>query len=557
VTRATVLKAVVARAQRNALDPALVAAVVEQESDFDPLAYREEPHLGDASRGLMQLLYSTARGLGYNGPPDGLFDIETNLQLGSSFLRHLLHRYGDQRSALAAYNAGEPAVDSKGWECVRRYVEKTQGRIERLRLEIETLALGETPIAPEPYRRFPLPVPFVSQLEPDGLGYNNCGPACVTMALAYNGVAAGTRDTMHRVAEEIRKAPWNSRTYTSFQQMKAGAQQWKVPCRELVTWDQAYATLDGGQPVMILLRNELLRPRLYDLGPSFDGPHFILLLGYDEDTFHISDPLRVYGRGPGTYARPSVHLAAAHYDPARIHALAIDRVPPGWSEDGDEDEPPIAISDSELKAYLESRGQGVNMDTALIKLACLSYRRRETRGPAIGDEFAAISPDGRAVVRQHFTGGTAEYDPETGQLGWVEVVLHPDALPSPLPPPSPVPTTTSDTTQEEEVMRLLQVSAEEVRAYFEQLVATQGQGLNMETAIMKRAVLAYRRGEGRGPATSGEYPALTPDSRNVIRQDFTAGIAEYDPNTGEVRWVDIVAEPSALRERQPPRSPSP
>ncbi|CAA9250449.1 MAG: hypothetical protein AVDCRST_MAG77-2050 [uncultured Chloroflexi bacterium] len=38
-----------------------------------------------------------------------------------------------------------------------------------------------------------------------------------------------------------------------------------------------YATLDSGQPVMILLRNESLQPRLYDRGPSFDAPHFITL----------------------------------------------------------------------------------------------------------------------------------------------------------------------------------------------------------------------------------------------------------------------------------------
>ncbi len=214
----------------------MAAAVVEQESDVGPQAYRDELHLGDASPGLMQLLFATARGLGYGGPPEGLYDVDTNLRLGCGFLRHLLHRYGEQRSARAAYNAGEPNVDHKGWQCVRHYVEKAQGRMARLRQEIA--ALGETGPKPasEPYRWFPLPVPFVSQLEHDGLGYNNnCGPACVTMALAYNGIVEGSRDTMHRVAEHIRRAPWNNRAYTSFQQTKAAAAERNIPNDELFT----------------------------------------------------------------------------------------------------------------------------------------------------------------------------------------------------------------------------------------------------------------------------------------------------------------------------------
>ncbi|MER3405720.1 MAG: hypothetical protein C4345_10255 [Chloroflexota bacterium] len=69
----------------------------------------------------------------------------------------------------------------------------------------------------------------------------------------------------------------------------------------------------------------------------------------------------------------------------------------------------------------------------------------------------------------------------------------------------------------------------------------------METAIMKRAALAYRRGETRGPALCDEYLALAPDGRTVVRPDFSAGIAEYDPATGDVVWVEVVLHPEALR----------
>jgi hypothetical protein len=72
------------------------------------------------------------------------------------------------------------------------------------------------------------------------------------------------------------------------------------------------------------------------------------------------------------------------------------------------------------------------------------------------------------------------------------------------------------------------------KAYFEQL----GTGVNMETAIMKRAALAYKRDEGRGPALSGEYEY----SIGHIRQDFTAGSLDYNVATGEVNWAELNLE---------------
>lgn len=86
------------------------------------------------------------------------------------------------------------------------------------------------------------------------------------------------------------------------------------------------------------------------------------------------------------------------------------------------------VSDDEIKRYLEQLGQPVNMDTAIMKRAALAYRRGETRGPALSDEYLALAPDGRAVVRQDFTAGIAEFDPASGEVAWVEVVLHPEAL---------------------------------------------------------------------------------------------------------------------------------
>lgn len=95
-------------------------------------------------------------------------------------------------------------------------------------------------------------------------------------------------------------------------------------------------------------------------------------------------------------------------------------VPPDTPTPG-EDETVVDISDEDLKAYLESYGVGVNMETALIQRACLAYRRGETRGPAISGEYPYA---GR--TRQRFTAAIAEYNPDTGEVSWVEAIAYPE-----------------------------------------------------------------------------------------------------------------------------------
>lgn len=74
---------------------------------------------------------------------------------------------------------------------------------------------------------------------------------------------------------------------------------------------------------------------------------------------------------------------------------------------------------------------------------------------------------------------------------------------------------------------------EAMRPYFE----LYGIDVNMETAILKRACLAYKRDESRGPALSGEYPY-----GDYVRQDFSGGKGEYHPEDGLVYWVETVKE---------------
>ncbi len=59
----------------------LVRHVVNRESTFNPRAYN------NGHWGLMQIKHATARGMGYDGPPKGLFDAETNLKYAVKYLR--------------------------------------------------------------------------------------------------------------------------------------------------------------------------------------------------------------------------------------------------------------------------------------------------------------------------------------------------------------------------------------------------------------------------------------------------------------------------------------
>ena len=90
-------------AKRNHLDPALVQAVIQTESDWNPYAVSPK-----GAYGLMQLMPSTAERFGV----DNVFNPVENIEGGTKYLRELLDRYhGNLRKSLAAYNAGPEAVD--------------------------------------------------------------------------------------------------------------------------------------------------------------------------------------------------------------------------------------------------------------------------------------------------------------------------------------------------------------------------------------------------------------------------------------------------------------
>ncbi len=92
--------------RRHSVDPALVLAVIDVESAFQPQAVSPK-----GAMGLMQLMPATAAALGVANP----FSASANVDGGVRHLRALLDQYGgDQRLALAAYNAGASAVARYG-----------------------------------------------------------------------------------------------------------------------------------------------------------------------------------------------------------------------------------------------------------------------------------------------------------------------------------------------------------------------------------------------------------------------------------------------------------
>ncbi len=102
---------------KHAIDPAWVAAEIRAESIFNPKARSSANAMG-----LMQVLpgtgAATARSLGIPwGGAASLYDSDTNIALGTAYLRQMLNKYGLPYVAIAAYNAGP--VPTARWQSQR------------------------------------------------------------------------------------------------------------------------------------------------------------------------------------------------------------------------------------------------------------------------------------------------------------------------------------------------------------------------------------------------------------------------------------------------------
>lgn len=134
-------KMVRAISKNYGVDWRLVAGVIAAESDFNPCALSPKGAVG-----LMQLMPETAQM--YSITSQDLYDPELNVKAGVQHLRMLYRLYnGDLERTVAAYNAGQGAVDKYGG--IPPYAE-TQAYVKRV-LEFQSgmtiASLGSHPIS--------------------------------------------------------------------------------------------------------------------------------------------------------------------------------------------------------------------------------------------------------------------------------------------------------------------------------------------------------------------------------------------------------------------------
>ncbi len=101
----TIEKKVIYYAKKYGLPVRIFKELVRAESNFNPKAVSRK-----GAMGLCQLMPETAKRLGVKDP----FDVDENLDAGARLLKELYRKYRNWKLALAAYNAGEGAVEKYG-----------------------------------------------------------------------------------------------------------------------------------------------------------------------------------------------------------------------------------------------------------------------------------------------------------------------------------------------------------------------------------------------------------------------------------------------------------
>lgn len=119
--------------QKYGVPTALILGHIKQESAFNPLAYRAEPAINDASMGLMQVLERTAKTIDPNATLERLKDPAYNINIGTAYIAQNLKRYNNNvKDAIAAYNAGTARKDAEGYYVNSKGVRNVQGYVDKV-----------------------------------------------------------------------------------------------------------------------------------------------------------------------------------------------------------------------------------------------------------------------------------------------------------------------------------------------------------------------------------------------------------------------------------------
>lgn len=99
-------------AEAHGLEPALVLAVAEVESNFNNRALRYEPKFKTYSVGLFQLFYPTAKAMGFKGSVQELMNPSVNTRLGVLHLKQCSDRFSAPEKIVCCHNAGIAVKES-------------------------------------------------------------------------------------------------------------------------------------------------------------------------------------------------------------------------------------------------------------------------------------------------------------------------------------------------------------------------------------------------------------------------------------------------------------
>jgi soluble lytic murein transglycosylase-like protein len=118
-------------ARKYDVDPLLIHAVIQAESNYNPFAVSPK-----GAEGLMQLIPATAKRFGI----ENAFDPKQNIDAGVRYLKLLQKTFQDDRLAIAAYNAGEGAVMKYQWIPPYRETQEYVARVGKKYAELQGLA---------------------------------------------------------------------------------------------------------------------------------------------------------------------------------------------------------------------------------------------------------------------------------------------------------------------------------------------------------------------------------------------------------------------------------